>query len=119
MLQKKDKNVATAEAMKLEAQDRIRSLALPILPHENTKALWRKVSRKTGLTARRVRSLWYGQANTIHAHELEVIRSMSDAIGAIEQSKENTKDVRTEIAELRERLDRVIEMLGELANERA
>lgn len=116
MLTKKDKNVATANAIRSEAQSGIRSLALPVAPGENVKAQWRKIARKTGLTARRVRTLWYGQANTIHGHELDLIRALNAAERRIDRAQETAKDLRAEIADLCARFDRLIELIGSRQN---
>jgi hypothetical protein len=118
MLTKKDKNVATAEAVRTEARDKIRLIAMPILPGENIKAQWRKVSRKTGLNSRRVRSLWYGQANTIHGHELDTIRNFASAEKTVGNVVEVSAEIIKEITDIRERLDRLMAMLGEAENGR-
>lgn len=119
MLTKKDKKLATADSIKMEARNGIRSLALPIMPGETIKAQWRKISRRTGFTARRVRTLWYGQAESVKGHEIEIIRKLATAQTCVEEAQENTKDLRTEIAELRERLDRILSIIGDGQNERA
>lgn len=56
------------------ASDLLKRAALPVLPGELIAHQIRRAARKVGLPVPRAKSIWYREARTIRAHEIDALR---------------------------------------------
>lgn len=77
MLDKEEKIVANPASLRMEMCEIVRTAAFPVAPGDSVKAALRRAARNlsgTGLSERRVRSLWHQAADT-WAHEADALRA--------------------------------------------
>lgn len=85
----------TAEAVRVEMQEHLKTVA-DLAPSTNRKAALAWASRAVGLPAGRVKSLFYGEARRVEAHEADQIRAYVEAaktlLGARAQYEQKRRD---------------------------
>lgn len=101
-------------SVSVEASQLTRRCAEPVHAGESIKALIRKVSRKTGLPASRVKGFWYQEAKAIRAEELDLLRRKAGAEPAITGEPDAAH---RELLELRNEVRDQIANLNDLAGE--
>src|SRR5579871_4880460 len=105
---------ASAEASRL-----IRRCAEPVSAGESVKALIRRASARAGLPFPRGRALWYGEARSVRAEEMDLLRKRAGAEPARERSKDGLLDAARldaieDFAELLARLERIETFMARL-----
>lgn len=75
MLHKTDDEMANPAAISNEMQAIVRRAAEPWRPGDSVKAGIDRAARTTGLTFRRIRTLWYRQTEAISAVEADTLRA--------------------------------------------
>ena len=80
---------------------------------QSVKGRIRRASRLTGLSFSRVRSLWYGEARSILAHEADLIRARAgtQARTHAREARRDEDGIKTELALLRRQVSRIEEKL--------
>ena len=101
-------------SVRAEAADLLRDLVAPSTPGESVKALIGRAARTSGLTFIRAKKIWYGEAQSILAQEMDAlrqatrrrcgdkhaaVRSESDALGA------SIERIEAELACLRQHME--------------
>lgn len=64
-------------AVRAEARELVELIAGPMRLGENVKAALARVARSTGLSDRRVRGIWNGEARRIEAPEMDRLRQVA------------------------------------------
>src|SRR5579871_5812715 len=102
---------ASAEASRL-----IRRCAEPVSAGESVKALIRRASARAGLPFPRGRALWYGEARSVRAEEMDLLRKRAGAEPARERSADGLLDAAAieDFAELMARLERIEAFMARL-----
>jgi hypothetical protein len=62
-------------SVKAEAASLLREMVAPPAPGESVKALIGRAARASGLSFIRAKKLWYGEAQTILAEEMDALRA--------------------------------------------
>jgi len=88
----------------VEARSLIEEIAGPQVVGGKIKAALDRVARKTGLSHRRVRGLWNGEARAILAGEMDALRRVA--------RKREEAAARDELSELRARMSRLETILA-------
>ena len=90
----------------IEASALVRAAACPAVPGESVKAAIWRASRKAGLTAGRVTSLWYRKAHRVGAEEMDLLRAAVRRAGEQEASayQREHEDLRRRVGALEKRL---------------
>jgi hypothetical protein len=91
-----------------EAAELVRRCAEPSLPGESVKLLIRRAARRTGLSASRVKAIWYREAASILAPEMDRLRELSSV------RRKDDDAARTEYQELLIRLERIEEFMAKM-----
>lgn len=91
----------SSELIRREMRDALRAAAAAgMTPGESVKAAIRRAAQRLGLAYGRARSLWYGEARRIDAHEADLVRSRvrAFALEEIRQLKERLARLDREVA---------------------
>lgn len=84
-----------------EAAELVRRCAEPALPGESVKLLIRRAARRTGISASRVKAIWYREAASILAPEMDRLRELSSV------RRKSDDEARSEYRALADRLERI------------
>ena len=103
-----------------EAGALLREIVSPPAPGESVKALIGRAARHSGLTFTRARKLWYGEARSILAHELDHLRQTARARKAKQREEAKADEDRgwAELRDVIERLDRIERSLSSVIENR-
>ena len=96
----------------VEASNLMRAIAEPAPAGVHIEALIRNVARKVGLSFRRAKAIWYGEARLILAEEMDALRAAASARRATESVL--SKDLERFSAELVARVARLDDQLSRL-----
>jgi hypothetical protein len=99
-----------------EASQLVRRCAEPVSAGESVKALINKAARRTGLSASRVKGLWYAEARSVLAEEMDRLRAAAKRERALEDDARRDAALRNEYREVSERLERMEARLEQIAS---
>ena len=91
-----------------EAAALARRCAGPVAAGDSVKGLIRRAAMRTGLSAGRVKTIWYREARQIRAEEMDALRRRARL------ARQEEDEARGEYREFAERLARIEALLGAL-----
>lgn len=91
-----------------EAAELVRRCAGPAVPGESVKSLIRRAARRTGLSPARVKAIWYREAASILASEMDRLRELSSV------RRKDDDAAQSEYGELLSRLERIEAFMARL-----
>lgn len=106
------------ESIRSEMMDAVRAAGYRLAPDASIKARRNAVARATRLSGAVVDRIWYGNVVRIDAAVADTIRNLTATNKTVGHSQQITAELINEIAEIRERLERLMDRLGNGENVR-